>query len=86
MRANEFTAEDNDIAFLKLIIDRTWHTIKTDAQKKAEINASKEKIKKDDAKTKKLINKHRVSNRTEPVSAKDAGRPLQNNDTNIFRG
>ena len=65
MKSNEFTNAENDINFIKFMLDKTWHAVKTEAEKKAEIKKEKEKIAKQDKRTKEMgINLHQRNNPT----------------------
>ena len=53
MRASEFMTAEEGIAFLKFMIDKTWFTIKTEAEKKTEREENIRKTKKAKPKHKK---------------------------------
>jgi len=65
MRAYEFIEREQDIVFLKFMIDKAWHFIKKEAQRQKEIDLNKHAIARQKQKNKKL--KSRMSTRNSEV-------------------
>jgi len=63
MKPQKFANGEHDVAFIKFLLDKIWRAVETDAEKKADIKKAKEKMAKQDARTKKLgLNLHQRNN------------------------